>query len=199
MERLAISVTKSNLIRMREELHFAREGKELLTQKREVLVMELMHLLDDSVKVREDLESLLAEAYGAFAKAVLLDGFDGIRRLVLGIAERSAPHVEERSVMGVMLPIVTGTSPGWEPAPEAADRAGRLFSAVADKLLEAAEVETAIYRLAIETRKTLRRERALENYFIPQYQQTVHFLQESLEEKERESFYQLKLSKERRP
>ena len=77
----------------------------------------------------------------------------------------------------------------------AADRAGRAFHEVVDKLLEVAEIETAIYRLAMETRKTLRRERALENQFIPQYSATVKFIQENLEEREREGFYQMKLIK----
>jgi len=202
MERLNVSPTKSNLIRLRDELAFAREGKELLTQKREVLVAELLRLHDDAVKVREELDALLAAAYRVFAEAVMLDGFDALQRLALGAPQQPEVKVHERSIMGVVVPIVErGGRQPWHPATGlgsasvAADRAGRAFHEVVDKLFEVAEIETAIYRLATETRKTLRRERALENQFIPQYSATVKFIQENLEEREREGFYQMKLLK----
>jgi V/A-type H+-transporting ATPase subunit D len=109
--------------------------------------------------------------------------------------------IDERSVMGVALPIVHGQARPWRPTyglatgSSASDRAAALFHEVGQRLCETAEIETAIYRLARETRKTIRRERALENLFIPQYHETVKFIQASLEEKERESFYQLKILK----
>jgi V/A-type H+-transporting ATPase subunit D len=201
MERLRVSPTKSNLLRLREELAFAREGKELLTQKREVLVMELLRLQDDARKAREELDDLLARSYRAFAEAVMLEGYDAVARLALAVPPAPDVEVQERSVMGVVVPIVARKPREWRPAwgpagaSVAADRAARLFWEVSAKLLEVAEIETAIYRLAMETRKTLRRERALENQFIPQYAETVKYIQENLEERERESFYQLKLIK----
>jgi len=201
MERLRVPATKSNLLRLREELNFAREGKSLLTQKREVLVIEMLRLQDDAQRVRGELDDLLARAYDAFAVAAMLEGFDAMQRLALAVAPGPAPKVDERSLMGVVLPIVHGQARSWQPTyglatgSSAADRAVELFLEVAKHIYEAAEIETAIYRLAMETRKTIRRERALENLFIPQYQETVKFIQESLEEKERESFYQLKILK----
>lgn len=205
MERLRISATKSNLLRLKEELGFAREGKELLTQKREVLVMELLRLQDDAQRAREELNDLLARAYRAFAEAALAEGFHALARLAMAIPPAERVRVEERSVMGVTVPIVGRREGGKTVLPAyglvgtpAIDRAVRLFLEAVDRLWEVAEIETAIYRLASETRKTLRRERALENLFIPQYAATVTFIEESLEEKEREGFYQMKLLKTRR-
>jgi len=203
MARLRVSSTKSNLLRLRDELTFAREGKELLTQKREVLVMELLRLQDDARKAREELDDLLEQAYRIFISAALVIGMDDLRRI--GVALPAAPdlRIEVRSVMGVVVPIVHGKKQNWEPCYGLArpgieaDRAVNLFLEVEKKILEVAEIETAIYRIAVETRKTLRRERALENFFIPQYRDTVRFIQESLEEKERESFFQMKLLKKR--
>ncbi len=203
MERLRISPTKNALIRIRDELAFAREGKELLTQKREVLVMELLRLQDDARKAREELDDLLANAYLAFGESATQNGFEGMSRLALASPPLPAIRVRERSVMGVVVPIVDKPKVEWEvryglaAASLAVDRAGKLLFEAVAKLIEVAEIETAIYRLAAETRKTLRRERALENLFIPQYQATVKFIQESLEERERENFYQMKLLKGR--
>jgi len=201
MERLAVSPTKSALIRMREELEFAHEGKKLLTQKREVLVMELLRLQEDAQQAREELDRQLEEAYRAFAEASLQHGIDGMARLAAASPEPPELKLREHSVMGVVVPVVTASSAQWQPhyglgaAPMQADRAGRLLCEVVAKLLEVAELETAIYRLANETRKTLHRERALENLFIPQYRKTVKFIQESLEEKDRETLFQMKLLK----
>ena len=203
MERLRISPTKNALIRIRDELAFAREGKELLTQKREVLVMELLRLQDDARKAREELDDLLANAYLAFGESATQNGFEGMSRLALASPPLPAIRIRERSVMGVVVPIVDKPKVEWEvryglaAASLAVDRAGKLLFEAVAKLIEVAEIETAIYRLAAETRKTLRRERALENLFIPQYQATVKFIQESLEERERENFYQMKLLKGR--
>jgi V/A-type H+-transporting ATPase subunit D len=201
LERLRVSATKSNLLRLKDELGFAREGKDLLSQKREVLVMEMLRLQDDVYKAREELDALLAEAYDAFAGAAMLEGFRPLERLALALPEGPPITVQERSVMGVILPVVESASASYRPTYSLArgsfetDRTVRLFLEVRDKLLEVAETETAIYRLAVETRRTIRRERALENLFIPQYEATVKYIEESLEEKERESFYQLKLVK----
>jgi V/A-type H+-transporting ATPase subunit D len=205
MERLRVSPTRSNLIRLRDELSFAREGKELLTQKREVLVAELLRLHDDAIKVREELDELLAESYRVFAEAAMLDGFAALTRMALSAPPGPELKVHERSIMGVIVPIVEGQAGReWRPTTSlgsvsvAADRAARSFLEVVDKLLEVAEIETAIYRLAMETRKTLRRERALENQLIPQYAETVRYIQENLEEREREGFYQMKLLKRKK-
>ena len=201
MRRLDVSPTKSNLLRLREGLRFAREGKDLLTQKREVLVAELLRLRDDAQKAREELDELLRRAYERFVQALLAEGAAALRRLALAIPEGPGVRLEERSVMGVTLPIVHGEERQWRPRYGLAggsletDRAAQLFLEVERKILEVAEIENAIYRLAAETRRTLRRERALENQFIPQYAETVKFIQDSLEERDREGFYQMKLLK----
>ena len=52
MAKLNIAPTKSNLLSIKEQLAVAEDGYELLEQKREILVMELMHLVD-KVKVLE--------------------------------------------------------------------------------------------------------------------------------------------------
>ncbi|GAB1455591.1 hypothetical protein MASR2M48_08980 [Spirochaetota bacterium] len=45
-----IAPTKTNLIRLRDELKFAKMGHELLDQKRNILVLELLNLVDQAVE-----------------------------------------------------------------------------------------------------------------------------------------------------
>ncbi|MDE5775674.1 MAG: hypothetical protein K2H67_02200, partial [Treponemataceae bacterium] len=44
--KLNIAPTKSNLLAMKERLSSAENGYDLLEQKREILVMELMHMAE---------------------------------------------------------------------------------------------------------------------------------------------------------
>ena len=45
-QRLNLAPTKSNLLSVKEQLAVSTEGYDLLEQKREILVMELMHLVE---------------------------------------------------------------------------------------------------------------------------------------------------------
>ena len=58
-----------------------------------------------------------------------------------------------------------------------------------------AEVETSIYRLAVSIRKTQKRANALQNIVIPNFDHTIRFITDALEEKEREEFVRLKVIK----
>ena len=79
-KRLNISITKSNVLRIKEELEFAREGYDLLEQKREVLVMEVMGLMEDFRRCKKDVEDSLSAAYEQFKKATMILGEKRIRK-----------------------------------------------------------------------------------------------------------------------
>ena len=55
-----------------------------------------------------------------------------------------------------------------------------------------AQVEDLAWKLAYEIKKTQRRVNALENIFIPEFREIIKFIQDTLEERERETFFQLK-------
>ena len=46
MAKYEIAPTKSNLIKVKRSLEFTKEGHELLEQKRDVLMAELMNVMD---------------------------------------------------------------------------------------------------------------------------------------------------------
>ena len=52
MEKLNVAPTKSNLLAIKEQLSTAENGYQLLEQKREILVMELMRIVE-KVKLLE--------------------------------------------------------------------------------------------------------------------------------------------------
>ena len=57
------------------------------------------------------------------------------------------------------------------------------------------KIENAVYRLANAIRKTQKRANALQNISIPEFERTVKFISESLDEKDREEFSRQKVIK----
>ena len=81
MDKLNIAPTKSNLLQMKEQLAVSTNGYELLEEKREILVRELMQLVERVKSLEEDIKKLTQEAYPAFTRMLMLDGADQIERL----------------------------------------------------------------------------------------------------------------------
>jgi V/A-type H+-transporting ATPase subunit D len=79
----------------------------------------------------------------------------------------------------------------------ALDEASVKFAQVTELVPELSMVITTVWRLANELRKTQRRVNALQYIFIPEYEETVRFIVSSLEEREREDTFRLKLLKNR--
>lgn len=67
--KLNVPPTKSNLIKIKGQLAFAKDGYQLLDQKREILVMEVMHMIEDVRRARKNAEEVLTRAYAALMKA----------------------------------------------------------------------------------------------------------------------------------
>ena len=57
MAKLNIAPTKSNLLAIKEQLSVAVDGYDLLEQKREILVMELMHMVEKVNHLERDIET----------------------------------------------------------------------------------------------------------------------------------------------
>ncbi|MEW6381310.1 MAG: V-type ATP synthase subunit D [bacterium] len=202
--RLNLSVTRSNLLRLREELDFAQEGYELLEQKREVLVMEVMTLIDELRKWKKEAEDSLKSAYRALEEASMVLGTESVTRASFAVASKEKIKVTERSIMGVAIPKVafsrTATPShhqyGFQGTSPSLDNAVHRFGLCLERLAKLAEIEVSLFRLATELKKTQRRANSLNYLFIPEYRETIKYLENTLEEKEREEFFQLKRAKD---
>ena len=203
MARFKAVPTKTNLLRLKRELSFAREGYELLEQKRQILVMELMALMDKTVEAQEKLEKDLAEAYKALQSAVLASGRDGVSGVAPAVNIETDVTVTSRRVMGVSLPHVqlamTDHAPYFGPGETSfwIDESIARFKKVLEDMGLLAEMRISLARLAQEVRKTMRRVNALEKIAIPNYEETIKYIQDTLEEAERGMFATLKQVKAR--
>ena len=203
MARYEVAPTKTNLMRIKRDLGFAREGWELLDQKRKILIVELMGLIDRAVDVQEKTEKVLADAFEALDNAILRVGLRELEQISLAMGIRSEISISQRRVMGVSLPRVRLDFE--DKSPYFADTTGSIwvdeaiskFRDVLKLLCELAEARISLMRLSREVAKTIRRVNALAKIFIPDYEETLKYIETALEESEREAFFVLKLIKDR--
>ncbi len=74
----------------------------------------------------------------------------------------------------------------------ALDEAYISFETALELITEASMIENKVYKLAYEVQKTKKRVSALENIVIPKMKESIKFIQDTLEETEREEFFKLK-------
>lgn len=191
--------TKGNLMAAKKSLGFSKMGYELMDRKRNILIREMMLLIDKVKALREEIDKTFAQAYQALQTANVSLGV--IEELASAVPVEDGITVNYRSVMGVEIPEVKleeqpmrlhyslyGTN-------SRLDDAYFCFARVKQLTVTLAEVENSVYRLANAIRKTQRRANALKNIIIPNFEHTVTFISEALEEKEREEFSRLKVIK----
>jgi V/A-type H+/Na+-transporting ATPase subunit D len=200
MSRIEVPSTKSSLLRLRSNLSFLEVGRDLLKQKRDVLSESLLALHRDSAEARRRVEARLSEAYDVLGAAHAALGRDGVERAVLAATPCPGPRVRERSLMGVVVPVVqleeTAVTHPLVAAPgergAAADATAVQLRTLVPSLGELAELETSCERLANELARTQRKLNALELLHIPAHRATIRFIADQLEERDREGLFQLK-------
>jgi len=203
MEKLKISPTKSNLLSTKSSLELAEEGYELLDKKRNVLIKEMMERIDEVKEIQSEINQYFYNAYEALKIVDITQGIKTVEEIAAGIGLIDNLKIRSYSVMGVEIPEVDELSQEISPHYSfyktnlALDRAYKNFQKVVYLISRLAEIETSVYRLATSIKKTQKRANALENILIPRYKNTVKFIEERLEEKEREEFFRIKLLKEK--
>lgn len=193
--------TKGNLIASKKSLALAKTGYELLDKKRNILIREMMTLIDRASEIQERIDVTYSNAYLALQRANITLGY--IDDLARSIPEDNSLRLSYRSIMGVEIPIVTvdreseehGLFFGLDVTNEAFDEAYTCFSEVKRLTADLAEVENSVYRLADAIKKTQKRANALNNIMIPRFEETVKFITDALDEKDREEFSRLKVIK----
>lgn len=198
-----LAPTKSNLLKLKEELSFAELGKDLLDQKRSILVTELLALLDQAVSYEKSVRQALAKAFETLEDAVLAIGKLQVLSLSGAVNMDSSIMLGQRKVMGVSLPVVETTFTDRAPyfsalgADFRVDLAVNGFREALGLMGRFAELKVSITRLAMETHKTIRKVNALEKIAIPELDETISHINGRLEESERDIFVLMKMVKDR--
>jgi V/A-type H+-transporting ATPase subunit D len=199
-----IAPTKSNLMSAESSLEFSQKGYELLDKKRNVLIREMMSYVERAEELQNRTNKVFQAAYDALRKANITVGISMVEDVALAISKAVDYEVLFRSVMGVEIPNVSFQKKGIEPqysfygSNTALDLTYEKFNEVKYLIYELAEIENAIFRLAVEIKKTQKRANALENIQIPKFRYLIKNIRDVLEEKDREDFFRLKVVKKKK-
>ncbi len=199
----SLAPTRSNLMKLKDELSFSRLGYDLLDQKRSILVSELLTLVDQAVDYQNRVEKALMDAEKTLQDAIMNMGRLRVANLAGAVNINSSISLSERRVMGVGLPKVDTSFSGDGPyfSPEGTSMLSELainrYRRALELMGKMAELKVSIMRLSSEVKKTIRKVNALEKLVIPDKEETVRYLTSRIEEQERESFILLKAVKDR--
>ncbi|MBN1898137.1 MAG: V-type ATP synthase subunit D [Spirochaetes bacterium] len=203
MARYEVPPTKTNLLRLKQELVLAQEGFELLDQKRNILIVELMGIIDRAKRLETELDDYLKKAFQSLQMAVRNHGRKNLNLLAGTIKIEHNISISQRKVMGVPLAIVNVTykeNPPYFSFVDTnfwVDEAIFNFKETLKIIGELAQTRISLIRLAREVSRTIRKVNALEKIAIPDYKETVQYIQQRLDEAEREQFYLMKMIKKR--
>jgi len=195
--------TKSTLMAAKSSLDFSQKGFELLDKKRNVLIREMMSYVSKARELQEEVNITFTKAYKALEAANINAGITNTQDIAMSVDEAKDYEILFKSVMGVEVPKIIfdlheiKPKYGFYRTSAAIDEAMKGFNDVKYLTYELAEVENAVYRLAMEVKKTQKRANALQNIQIPKFKEIVKFVTEVLEEKEREDFFRLKVVKKK--
>lgn len=204
MAKLNIAPTKSNLLSVNEQLDVAQDGYELLEQKREILVMELMRIVEKVKLLERELDRSVSRAYPALKNMLMSVGGDQTERIARAV--RYEYNIKEKKVLagGMTFNSVEVQLPkqrlfySFMGTYADSDKVMTEFFKLLSLLTEMASIRTIVWRIATEVKKTQRRVNALDKMIIPQDRETKAYIESVLEERERENTFVLKNLKNRK-
>lgn len=196
--------TKGNLIKSKNTLILSRQGYDLLDKKRNILIREMMSLIEDAKKLQSEIADVYKLAYAQLQNANIVLGIKNVEQIGYAIKEEDSVDIKIRHVMGVEIPMVSFDDKklkpqyGFSRTNMALDEAYEQFEKAKKMTFRLAEIENAVFRLAVNIKRTQKRANALKNILIPRYELLTKTIQDSLEEKDREDFTRLKVIKSRK-
>jgi V/A-type H+-transporting ATPase subunit D len=199
-----VSVTRMELLARKAQITLASQGRDLLEQKRTALLKEFLRMADTAMERSDALQYVAANARHALARSDAIAGTEAVRSAALAsraelplqvsttrVMGVKVPHIEQKRVVRSMLGrgySIAGTS-------ITIDEAASAFENEVEVIIELAEMELRLTRLAEEIQRTSRRLNALEHFLIPRLKAECDFIQMVLDERERADHFRLKLVK----
>jgi V/A-type H+-transporting ATPase subunit D len=199
-----IHPTRMELLALRKRRDIAERGRDLLREKLDALMIELLENVRKIAELRERSHTLLQEAYNLFIEAQMVHGLMRLEQFAMGVEDRFELDTKTRNVIGVTLPHVQIKVSPIKTAPYNLLATSAKLDESTMKMVEALKAIAALSSAEASTRKlaqaiasTKRRVNSLDYVIIPRVHQSIRYIQMHLEEREREDFFRLKRIKRR--
>lgn len=203
MAKLNIAPTKSNLLSIKEQLAISTEGYDLLEQKREILVMELMRIVEKVKLLEAEMDKCASRAYPALKNMLLKVGGDRVERIAHGVEYDYQLTKKPVTIGGMNFTTIDVNLPkkqlfsSFRGSFADSDRVMADFFEYLSLITRMASIRTIAWRLALEVKKTQRRVNALDKMVIPTDRETVKYIEGVLEERERDNVFVMKALKKK--
>ena len=174
--------------------------------KRDGLIIEFFKILNEARNVRTELDAAYAKSVEKFNLASAVEGMITVRSTAFTAKESPEIQLSGHNIMGVVVPKISSTGVrksltergyGIIGTSSYIDETADAYEDLVEKIIIAAELETAMKRILNEIEKTKRRVNALEFKVIPELIATMKYIRFVLEELERENTFRLKRIKAR--
>lgn len=195
MARLNVNPTRMVMTTLKGQLKIAVRGHKLLKDKRDELMKIFLDLAREIKALREEIEPMLKEVYGSFSVARAVMAPEMLEEALMYPKQQVELVASTKNMMSVNVPefdfkLASDDAGAIYPYGFAStsgelDKSIEKLTELFPKLMELAAMEKQAYLLADEIEKTRRRVNALEYVKIPDYQETIKYIQMKLDENER--------------
>jgi V/A-type H+-transporting ATPase subunit D len=202
-----VKPTRKNLMAIEDRIELSERGHDTLEQKRDGLIMEFMDILDQAQDVRADLDDDYQRAQRKINMARAMEGDVAVRGAAAALKEHPEITTQSKNIMGVVVPQIESSRVkksldqrgyGLLGSSARIDEAADAYEELLETIILAAEVETAMKKMLEEIETTKRRVNALEFKLLPDLYENQEYIEQKLEEQEREEIFRLKKIKNKK-
>lgn len=196
-----VKPTRKELMQIEDRIDLSERGHGTLEKKRDGLIMEFMDILDKAQDVRGELSADYERAQRTINMARAMEGDVAVRGAASALKEQPEITTESKNIMGVVVPQIESSrvsktldQRGYGILGTSAriDEAAEAYEDLLEQIIVAAEVETAMKKMLQEIETTKRRVNALEFKLLPELYDNKAYIEQKLEEQEREEIFRLK-------
>ena len=202
-----VKPTRKELMQIDDRIDLSERGHSTLEKKRDGLIMEFMDILERAQDVRGELSAEYEAAQQKINMARAMEGDVAVRGAAAALQEHPEISTEAKNIMGVVVPQIESSRVrksldqrgyGVLGTSSRIDEAAEAYELLLERIILAAEVETAMKKMLTEIETTKRRVNALEFKLLPDLYDNKAFIEQKLEEQEREEIFRLKKIKDKK-
>jgi len=196
-----VNPTRMELIKKRGQIKLAEQGRDLLREKMDALIQEFFRIMESVSKSRTELEKIAEASQYCIQVALAVDDAVTLKSASFATKRGITLDIKGKNVMGVPVPIIekrrfvkTIIERGYSILGVSGriDETAEKYEEQLDLIIILAETETSLKRLGGEIQMTRRRVNALEQVVIPELKKQARYIENTIDEREREDLFRLK-------
>ncbi len=202
-----IQHTRTNRLLLKEKSVSVEDSIGILKARRQALIQEFLNTVMPFIRSRDEIRNIYGKAIEELSLSLGHEGKDNIESITFAAKRDMSVEITERSIWGLRYRDVVM----YETAVRMPDERGydyfsttqhleeciNGFERILESMIELAAFESKLKRLGDEILKTTRKIRVLEERVLPDLKNRIKAISQYLGERERESYYRLKVFKNR--